>query len=79
MICPNTGLTIPECSCHPCLERQYDEHQASKLDDDTGSCAGLSVVDPGATLNPDGGPASVRDTAAISPPSAGAGQLQEAA
>jgi hypothetical protein len=23
--CPNTGLTVPECSCAPCIERQLEQ------------------------------------------------------
>ncbi len=23
--CPNTGLTVPECSCSRCIERQLDQ------------------------------------------------------
>ena len=26
-ICPRTGLTIPECSCSACLERQVRSHR----------------------------------------------------
>jgi hypothetical protein len=23
--CPNTGLSVPECACPSCLERQFDQ------------------------------------------------------
>jgi hypothetical protein len=29
--CRNTGLSVPECSCRPCLEAQLAEHQPALL------------------------------------------------
>jgi hypothetical protein len=30
-ICPNTGLTIPECACTRCLERQLEQFAPERL------------------------------------------------
>lgn len=76
MKCSVTDLQIPECSCRSC-HGELLATRLSKLDGDTGSCAGPVVVDPGATLNHDGSTAPSK--AAVSPPSPGVGQLRRAA
>jgi hypothetical protein len=30
-ICPNTGLTIPECACPRCVERQLEQFAPERL------------------------------------------------
>lgn len=29
--CPNTGLTVPECSCRSCIERQLEQFAPDRL------------------------------------------------
>ena len=29
--CPNTGLTVPECSCVSCLERQLEQFAPDRM------------------------------------------------
>ena len=30
-ICPNTGLTLPECSCVACLQRQLEQFAPDRM------------------------------------------------
>jgi hypothetical protein len=30
-ICPNTGLTIPECACRRCVERQLEQFAPERV------------------------------------------------
>jgi hypothetical protein len=31
-VCSNTGLSVPECSCHACVKAQIERHMPSLLD-----------------------------------------------
>ena len=51
-ICPNTGLTIPECSCSRCLEEQISNAAPALLERD-----GAQIVPDSAAGAPQRAPA----------------------